>query len=59
VIHENVQLKNNRILNSLNHLKNNETLLLRRVAADIFSQSVALASDIDGNIFVGKQSFVF
>uniref|UniRef100_A0A914PE90 Uncharacterized protein n=1 Tax=Panagrolaimus davidi TaxID=227884 RepID=A0A914PE90_9BILA len=48
VIHENVQLQNNRILTSLNHLKSNEALLLRRRAAEIFSNSVAFASDIDG-----------
>uniref|UniRef100_A0A914PKE3 Armadillo repeat-containing protein 8 n=1 Tax=Panagrolaimus davidi TaxID=227884 RepID=A0A914PKE3_9BILA len=50
VIHENVQLQNNRILNSLNHLKTNEELLLRRRAAEIFSNSVAFASDIDENL---------
>uniref|UniRef100_A0A914QUF6 Uncharacterized protein n=1 Tax=Panagrolaimus davidi TaxID=227884 RepID=A0A914QUF6_9BILA len=47
-IHENVQLQNNRILTSLNHLKINEALLLRRRAAEIFSNSVAFASDIHG-----------
>uniref|UniRef100_A0AC35GSZ9 Uncharacterized protein n=1 Tax=Panagrolaimus sp. PS1159 TaxID=55785 RepID=A0AC35GSZ9_9BILA len=47
LIHENVQLRNNRILNSMNHLKSNEELSLRRRAAEIFSNSVAFTSDID------------
>uniref|UniRef100_A0A914PGR8 Uncharacterized protein n=1 Tax=Panagrolaimus davidi TaxID=227884 RepID=A0A914PGR8_9BILA len=47
VIHENVQLQNNRILNSMKYLISNETLPLRRRAAEIFSNSVAFASDID------------
>uniref|UniRef100_A0A914PTS7 Uncharacterized protein n=1 Tax=Panagrolaimus davidi TaxID=227884 RepID=A0A914PTS7_9BILA len=50
VVQENVQLRNNRILNSLNHLKTKETLSLRRRAAEIFSNSVAFASDIDGDL---------
>uniref|UniRef100_A0AC35FI61 Uncharacterized protein n=1 Tax=Panagrolaimus sp. PS1159 TaxID=55785 RepID=A0AC35FI61_9BILA len=50
VIHENVQLKKNRILNSLNHLKTNEELSLRRRAAEIFSNSVAFTSDFDEHL---------
>uniref|UniRef100_A0A914PCY6 Clathrin/coatomer adaptor adaptin-like N-terminal domain-containing protein n=1 Tax=Panagrolaimus davidi TaxID=227884 RepID=A0A914PCY6_9BILA len=47
VIQVNVQLQNNRILNSMKYLISNETLPLRRRAAEIFSNSVAFASDID------------